>query len=159
MVAARFLMVPLSLAFLGSAIPGSAIPGSAAAQKAKKPEQQPQKVLTRQVRRDRGVMRAMSAALLAQLHQQYKAHRRWSYKLHADNVAALVKEGFGAQVLLSEDICMLNHLKYAGGKGYGYLLEVFVPMLRERGLTDEDIHQLLITNPARAFSRRCADAK
>jgi phosphotriesterase-related protein len=78
--------------------------------------------------------------------------------VRADNVAALVKEGFGAQVLLSEDICMLSHLKYAGGKGYGYLLEVFVPMLRERGLTDENIHQLLVTNPANAFSRQRADA-
>lgn len=74
--------------------------------------------------------------------------------VRADNVAALVKEGFGDKVLLSEDICTLKHLKYLGGKGYGYLLEVFVPMLRERGITEEQIHQLLVVNPARAFSRR-----
>jgi len=78
--------------------------------------------------------------------------------VRADNVAALVKEGFTDQVLLSEDICMLNHLKYTGGKGYGYLLETFVPMLRERGVTDEQIHQIMVVNPARAFSRRCRDA-
>ena len=59
--------------------------------------------------------------------------------VRADNVAALVKEGFGDRVLLSEDICSLRHLKYQGGKGYGYLLEVFVPLLRQRGLKDEDI--------------------
>jgi len=76
--------------------------------------------------------------------------------VRADNVAALVKEGFGARVLLSEDICSLRHLKYAGGKGYGYLLEVFVPLLRERGLTDEQLQQLLVANPARVFARRCA---
>lgn len=73
--------------------------------------------------------------------------------VRADNVAALVKEGFGDRVLLSEDICMLNHLKYAGGKGFGYLLETFVPMLKERGVTDEQIHAMLVTNPARVFSR------
>src|SRR4029077_11790011 len=74
--------------------------------------------------------------------------------VRADNVAALVKEGLGERVLLSEDVCSLRHLKYQGGKGYGYLLDVFVPLLRERGLTDEHLHQLLVTNPARAFARR-----
>ncbi len=78
--------------------------------------------------------------------------------VRADNVAALVKEGFGDRVLLSEDICSLNHLKYGGGKGYGYLLETFVPLLRQRDVSDEAIDRILITNPARAFSRRRPDA-
>jgi len=73
--------------------------------------------------------------------------------VRADNVAALVREGFAEQILLSEDICMLEHLKTHGGKGYGYLLEVFVPLLRERGVEQADIDRMLITNPARAFSR------
>ena len=79
-------------------------------------------------------------------------------RVRADNVAALVKEGFGDRVLLSEDICSLNHLKYTGGKGYGYLLETFVPLLRQRDISDEAIDRMLITNPARAFSRRRPDA-
>jgi len=78
--------------------------------------------------------------------------------VRADNVAHLVQAGFTHQVLLSEDICMLNHLKYTGGKGYGYILEVFVPLLRERGVTDEQIHQMMVINPANAFSRRRASA-
>jgi phosphotriesterase-related protein len=79
-------------------------------------------------------------------------------RVRADNVAALVNEGFGDRVLLSEDICSLNHLKYTGGKGYGYLLETFIPLLRQRGISDEAIDRMLITNPARAFSRRRPDA-
>ena len=78
--------------------------------------------------------------------------------VRADNVAALVNEGFVERVLLSEDICMLNHLKYTGGKGYGYLLETFVPLLKERGVTDEQVYQMMVVNPANAFSRRRADA-
>jgi predicted metal-dependent phosphotriesterase family hydrolase len=73
--------------------------------------------------------------------------------VRADNVAALVREGFVEQILLSEDICMLEHLKAHGGKGYGYLLEVFVPLLGERGVEKSDIDKMLIDNPARAFSR------
>ncbi|MCC6422639.1 MAG: phosphotriesterase-related protein [Phycisphaerales bacterium] len=79
--------------------------------------------------------------------------------VRADNVAALCKEGFSDKILLSEDICMLGHLKYRGGKGYGYLLEVFVPLLKQRGVSDEQIHQMLVVNPARAISRRRPDAK
>lgn len=78
--------------------------------------------------------------------------------VRADNVAALVKEGFCGRVLLSEDICMLNHLKYTGGKGYGYIFEVFLPLLKERGVTDEQIHQMMVVNPANAFSRKRRDA-
>jgi len=74
--------------------------------------------------------------------------------VRADNVTALVKEGYGDRVLLSEDICMTKHLKFNAGKGYGYLLEVFLPMLRQRGVKDEAIHKMLVTNPARAFARK-----
>ncbi len=71
--------------------------------------------------------------------------------VRADNVAALVAEGFVRQILLSQDICLLSHLKYQGGNGYGYLLETFVPLLRERGVSDGDIHTILVKNPARAL--------
>jgi phosphotriesterase-related protein len=77
--------------------------------------------------------------------------------VRADNVAALVKEGFVERVLLSQDICMLNHLKYTGGKGYGYLFDIFLPLLRERGVTDEHIHQMMVINPANIFSRTRRD--
>jgi phosphotriesterase-related protein len=78
--------------------------------------------------------------------------------VRADNVAALVREGFGDRVLLAEDICATKHLGHLGGKGYGYLLEVFVPLLRQRGLSDEDVDRLLVRNPAAAFSRPARSA-
>ncbi|MBT3345325.1 MAG: phosphotriesterase-related protein [Gemmatimonadetes bacterium] len=73
--------------------------------------------------------------------------------IRASNVAALVRDGFVDQILLGEDICMLEHLAAHGGKGYGYLLNVFVPLLREHGVAQGDIDRMLIDNPARAFSR------
>jgi len=73
--------------------------------------------------------------------------------VRADNVAALVREGYVGQVLLSQDVCMLSHLSYQGGPGYGYLLGVFVPLLRERGVTDQEIHTMLVENPAKALQR------
>ena len=73
--------------------------------------------------------------------------------VRADNVAALVKEGYVSRILLSQDISQLSQLKYQGGHGYGYLLEIFVPMLRERGITEEEIHTMLVINPARMLER------
>lgn len=40
-----------------------------------------------------------------------------------------------------------------GGYGYGYILEHFVPRLRRHGVTNAQIETLLVTNPARVFSR------
>ena len=59
---------------------------------AKAAGEDPVGVLRRQVRKDLGRSLALSEALRARLLSQYKAHRRWSYKLHADNLAALVDE-------------------------------------------------------------------
>jgi transposase InsO family protein len=52
----------------------------------------PVAALGRKVRSDAGRPTAMSAALLAALGAQYTAHKRWSYQLQADNLAALVRE-------------------------------------------------------------------
>ncbi len=51
----------------------------------------PIKALSRKVRSDIGVSKAMSVGLLEILGKQYAAYRHWSYKLHADNLAALMK--------------------------------------------------------------------
>ncbi len=74
-------------------------------------------------------------------------------EVRADNVVGLVREGFGDRVLLSEDICTLEQLGYRGGKGYGYVLERFVPLLRDRGLSDDEMDALLRRNPATALAR------
>src|SRR3989442_156187 len=51
----------------------------------------PVKALRKKVRADSGQQRAMPEALKRVLHQQYKAHRSWSFQLHHDNLRAQVK--------------------------------------------------------------------
>ncbi|MCJ7604336.1 MAG: helix-turn-helix domain-containing protein, partial [Desulfobulbaceae bacterium] len=48
--------------------------------------------LSRKPRSDSGHSKAMSSELLLELNRQYKSYSGWSYKLHADNLAALIKE-------------------------------------------------------------------
>jgi phosphotriesterase-related protein len=71
--------------------------------------------------------------------------------VRADNVAGLCAEGLAGQIMLSNDICELNQLSFYGGCGYGNVLVNFLPMLRERGVSDEQIHQMTVVNPGRAF--------
>ncbi len=52
----------------------------------------PVTALSRKVRSDAGKTVAMSPELLAELGRQYASYQNWSYQLHADNLAALVKE-------------------------------------------------------------------
>lgn len=52
-------------------------------------------------------------------------------------------------VVLSLDITRKSHMKNKGGIGYAYLFETFLPMAKEKGLTDESIKKMLVDNPKR----------
>lgn len=69
----------------------------------------------------------------------------------ARNVAELVQAGYLNRVLISMDICANSLLRWNGGHGFDYLLTTFVPLLREEGLTDEQIHIILVDNPIRVL--------
>jgi phosphotriesterase-related protein len=73
-------------------------------------------------------------------------------EVRADNVAALCAEGLAGQVMLSNDICELGQLAFYGGCGYANVIESFLPMLRSRGVSEEQIHTMTVANPARAFA-------
>lgn len=59
-------------------------------QKASAAKAAPVEVLKRKIRSDQGQHRALSAALVRQLTEQYRQHPSWSYQLHADNLGALI---------------------------------------------------------------------
>lgn len=69
----------------------------------------------------------------------------------ARNVAELVQAGYLDRVLISMDICANSLLRWNGGHGFDYLLTTFVPLLREEGLTDEQIRIILVDNPIRVL--------
>jgi predicted metal-dependent phosphotriesterase family hydrolase len=73
-------------------------------------------------------------------------------EVRADNVVALCGEGFLRQIMLSNDLCLMDQMSAFGGPGYDNVLRAFLPLLRERGLTDEQIRTILVDNPSRAFA-------
>ena len=44
------------------------------------------------------------------------------------------------------------YAKWLKRYGYVYLFDTFIPMLKERGITGEDIDLMLKENPARIFA-------
>jgi phosphotriesterase-related protein len=70
---------------------------------------------------------------------------------------ALIEAGMADNLLLSHDAgwydpSQPDGVPAHGFRGYTALVEEFIPALRARGVTDAMIHQLTVTNPARAFA-------
>ncbi len=70
----------------------------------------------------------------------------------AGYILNLMGKGFGERILLSHDICLMSNLNAFGGCGYDYIPTRFVPILREKGLTEADIRMLTVDNPRRALT-------
>jgi phosphotriesterase-related protein len=73
-------------------------------------------------------------------------------EFRVDNVARLCSLGLADREMLSNDICELGQLAAYGGVGYANVIVNFLPMLRERGVSEDDIHQMTVLNPAQAFA-------
>ena len=72
----------------------------------------------------------------------------------AATVVALVHDGYGDRIVLGQDIGVRTRLRRWGGWGYAHLLEHVVPVMRDLGLTDDALDQMLVRNPARLLSVR-----
>ncbi|MCC7463143.1 MAG: phosphotriesterase [Gammaproteobacteria bacterium] len=67
-------------------------------------------------------------------------------------IVALLKQGYGRQILLSQDVCSKLDLKSYGGGGYSFINEQFIPYLRRMGVTRDQIAQMVIDNPRRLLT-------
>lgn len=60
----------------------------------------------------------------------------------------LIGLGFVKQLLLSCDVCLKILLHRYGGWGYDHVLTNIIPMLKEEGISDQQIRQMIVENPA-----------
>lgn len=71
----------------------------------------------------------------------------------AEILTKLLDSGWEDHLLLSEDVSKQTYLIRCGGKGYTAVLGSFLPLLRSKGVTETQIHKLLVENPARILNR------
>lgn len=74
-----------------------------------------------------------------------------------ETTITLIKAGYTGQLLLSHDAGWYNPaspdgLPEDGFRGYAALTTEFLPALLERGITEEQVRQITVDNPARAFA-------
>ena len=67
-------------------------------------------------------------------------------------VKDLTAKGYGKQILISHDICWKCRYTTFGGHGYTHILRNAVPLMKDRGVSDSDIENLLVGNPSRFFA-------
>lgn len=71
-----------------------------------------------------------------------------------DNIVEMCNRGLAERVMLSNDICELGQLASYGGVGYDNVITNVIPLLRQHGVSDADIHQITVVNPSKAFAFR-----
>lgn len=70
-----------------------------------------------------------------------------------DLVVAMVRAGFGAQIVLGMDAARRKYWKgYGGGPGLAFLLRDFVPRLKQAALSSADVEKIFVSNPASCYS-------
>ena len=73
--------------------------------------------------------------------------------LRIDVLKQLIESGFVRQILLADDNGRQSYFtSYGGGPGLDYIPRVFVPMMREAGVSDADIEQMTVLNPRTVLS-------
>ena len=66
-----------------------------------------------------------------------------------DAIIQLIADGYLNQLLVSSDHAYKHMLTAYGGFGYAHILRDVVPVMRGKGMSDEQIHALLVENPKR----------
>lgn len=100
-------------------------------------------------------LRAIAASGVYLGFDQVGKEKYYPDRERIDFILRLTAEGFGRQVLLSGDLAKRSYLPgygTGGGPGLTYILWRFVPWLREAGLAEDAIQDLIVHNPARALS-------
>lgn len=69
----------------------------------------------------------------------------------AGAIARLVRDGYLDRLLLSQDVFVKMMLTSFGGNGYAHVQRHFLPRLMRHGLTEADLAQLMVANPAAAL--------
>ena len=82
----------------------------------------------------------------------YKVKSMPNDAVKMDQMGWMVSEGYGDRILIGQDLANKSRLMRYGGHGLCYLPSNIVPRMRSRGFGEEDIHKMLVDNPAAAMT-------
>jgi phosphotriesterase-related protein len=70
----------------------------------------------------------------------------------AEIIASMLDAGFEDSLLMSLDVTRARLASYGGAPGLCYIIDKFMPFLRDRGVSEGQIRKAFVDNPARVFS-------
>lgn len=72
--------------------------------------------------------------------------------MRINEIMDLMNLGYGRQILISQDIWNKTQRRKYGGWGYAHIMDNTLPVIRSKGMTNDDIRMIMVENPARLFT-------
>jgi len=72
--------------------------------------------------------------------------------MRINEIMDLIDAGYIKQIIISQDIWNKTQRRKYGGWGYAHIMDNVLPVMRAKGMSDEDIHTIMVDNPARVFT-------
>lgn len=69
-----------------------------------------------------------------------------------DMILRLIAQGYLKRILVSQDVWIKTRCNSYGGAGYAHILLNAVPLMRHKGISEEQIHTLMVENPRRLLA-------
>jgi phosphotriesterase-related protein len=69
-----------------------------------------------------------------------------------NEIMDLMASGYTKQILISQDIWNKTQRRKYGGWGYAHILDNTLPVMRAKGMSEDEIRTLMVENPARLFA-------
>jgi len=69
-----------------------------------------------------------------------------------DDAIALVEDGYGKNLLFSHDIYFKHWWTKYGGNGWTHILDTVLPVLQDRGVSEEIVSQIMVENPKQVLT-------
>ncbi len=70
-------------------------------------------------------------------------------EVRALNIMKLIEKGYGDHIVLSNDVSRRTYFTSYNQNGYLSVMNIVVPLLKEYGIKEADLHKLLVDNPSR----------
>ena len=74
---------------------------------------------------------------------------RDTHRIH--DIINLIADGYLEKIIISQDVATKHRLVAYGGLGYAHILRDIAPVMRSRGVTEDDLCTLLVENPKRVL--------
>lgn len=71
-----------------------------------------------------------------------------------EQIQRLIADGYLNRIVVAHDVCSKHRLKAYGGHGFDHLIARVAPWMQARGMSELEVHALLVSNPARMLTFR-----